>query len=139
MASTEHMQSSVILFDGFCNLCSNTVQFIIKRDKKDTFKFASLQSPFGQSVLKKYQLSDDYLKTFILLQDGKVFTKSTGALMVSRKLSGIWPALYFFIIVPSFIRNFIYNIVSKYRYAWFGKKEICWIPTKEMNSKFLVE
>ena len=137
MPTVEDINTPVILFDGICNLCSNVVQFIIKRDKKNIYKFASLQSPFGQFVLKKHNLSGQYLKTFILLQNDKVYTKSTGALMVTKKLSGIWPALYIFIIIPPFIRNLVYDLVSKYRYSLFGKKETCWIPSPKLKSKFL--
>ena len=137
MPTVEDINTPVILFDGICNLCSNVVQFIIKRDKKNIYKFASLQSPFGQSVLKKHNLSGQYLKTFILLQNDKVYTKSTGALMVTKNLSGILPALYIFIIIPPFIRNLVYDLVSKYRYSLFGKKETCWIPSPKLKSKFL--
>lgn len=137
MPLIEEINSPVILFDGVCNLCSNVVQFVIKRDKKNLYQFASLQSSFGQSVLKKYNLSGQYLNTFILLQKDKVYTKSTGALIVAKNLSGFWPALYIFILIPPFIRNFVYDIISKYRYTWFGKNEICWIPSPKLKSKFL--
>jgi predicted DCC family thiol-disulfide oxidoreductase YuxK len=127
----------VILFDGVCNLCSGAVQFVIKRDKKNVFRFASLQSSFGQNLLEKNRLPTTSIKSLILLENGKIFSKSTGALIIARRLSGAWSLLYFFIIVPSFIRNSIYDFVAKNRYKWFGKKESCWIPTAELRSRFL--
>lgn len=130
------LQHPVILFDGVCNLCNSAVQFVIKRDKKNIFKFASLQSSFGQSVLKKYQLPATNFNSFVLLQNQKVYTRSTAALMVVKQLSGLWPLLYSFITVPSFIRNGIYNLVAKNRYKWFGKKETCWLPSPELKIRF---
>lgn len=130
-------QHPVILFDGVCNLCNGIVQFVIKRDKKDTFRFTSLQSDFGQSVLKGFNLPGDSFNSFILWEAGKVYTRSTGALMVAKKLSGAWQLLYIFIILPSFIRNGIYNIIARNRYNWFGKREACWVPSPELKMKFL--
>ena len=129
--------SPVILFDGVCNLCSSSVQFVIKHDPKKQFRFASLQSDFGQSVLKKFNLPANQLNSFILLENDKIYTRSGGALRVTKKLNGLWPALYAFIIVPPFIRNAVYNFIAKNRYKWFGKKEACWLPTPELRKLFL--
>ena len=106
-----NIKNPVVLFDGVCNLCSSTIQFIIKHDPKRQFRFASLQSDFGQKVLQQFGLPADELNSFILLEEGKIYTKSTGALRVTKKLNGLWPALYGFIIVPPFIG--IDNIPSK--------------------------
>lgn len=127
----------VILFDGVCNLCSSVVQFIIKKDKRNTFRFASLQSDFGLSILQKFNLPADTFNSFILYQGGKIFTKSTGALMVAKQLSGAWPLLSVFIFVPAFIRNRVYDLIARKRYKWFGKKEECWIPSRALKNKFL--
>lgn len=127
----------VVLFDGVCNLCSSVVQFIIKHDKKKQFRFASLQSDFGQKILAENKFSTTDLSSFILLEDGKLFTKSTGALRVVKRLKALWPLLYGFIIIPPFIRNAVYNWVAKNRYKWFGKKEACWLPTPELKSRFI--
>ena len=127
----------VILFDGVCNLCSGSVQFIIKHDPKHQFRFASLQSEFGQQVLEKFQLPMTEFGSFILLEKGVVYTKSNAALRVTKKLSGAWSALYAFMIVPKFIRNGVYDIVAKNRYKWFGKKESCWLPTQELKNLFI--
>lgn len=126
----------VILFDGVCNLCSSVVQFVIKRDRKDIFKFASLQSYFGQALLKKYNLPDNAFNSFILFKNGKVYTKSTGALLVAKELGGAWPLLSIFIILPAFIRDSVYNFIAANRYKWFGKKEACWIPSTGFRNKF---
>jgi predicted DCC family thiol-disulfide oxidoreductase YuxK len=127
----------IILFDGVCNLCSSSVQFVIKHDKKKQFRFASLQSGFGQKTLSENNLSTTDLSSFILLENGKLHTKSTGALRVVKRLGGAWPLLYGFIIVPPFIRNAVYNWVAKNRYKWFGKQESCWLPTPELKARFI--
>jgi predicted DCC family thiol-disulfide oxidoreductase YuxK len=138
MQQAEIIRQPVILFDGVCNLCSGAVQFIIKRDKKDVFRFASLQSSFGQSVLKKYKLPSHELSSFILVENDIIYTRSTGALKVAKQLSGGWPLLYAFIIVPRFIRDAVYNYVAKNRYKWFGKKQECWLPTPALKNKFII-
>lgn len=127
----------VVLFDGVCNLCSSSVQFIIKHDKKRLFRFASLQSGFGQKVIEQFGLPADELNSFILLKDNKIYTKSTGALMILRKLNGSLPLAYGFIVVPKFIRDAIYTYIAKHRYKWFGKKDACWIPTPELKGLFI--
>ncbi len=137
MLSIDDIQQPIILFDGVCNLCNGVVQFIIKRDTKNIFRFASLQSMFGQAVLQKFHLPSNTFNSFILLQKGKIYTKSTGALMVSKQLRGGWQSLYFFMIVPGFIRNSVYNYIANNRYKWFGKKEECWIPSPALKSKFI--
>ncbi len=126
----------VILFDGICNLCNASVQYVIKHDKKKLFRFASLQSSFGESVLKQYNLPVNTFNSFILLIDNKIYTRSTAALLVAKKLSGLIKLLYGFIIIPRFIRDFVYDIIAKNRYKWFGKKEACWVPTPELKSLF---
>ncbi len=126
----------VILFDGICNLCNASVQYVIKHDKKKLFRFASLQSSFGESVLKQYNLPVNTFNSFILLIDNKIYTRSTAALLVAKKLSGLIKLLYGFIIIPRFIRDFVYDIIAKNRYKWFGKKETCWVPTPELKSLF---
>ncbi len=130
------MQNPVIFFDGFCNLCNGSVQFVIERDPKNIFKFASLQSDFAKEHISQYNISPEALESFILMEDGKVYQRSTAALRVAKKLSGLWPLLYAFIIVPPFIRNAVYNYIAKNRYKWFGKQESCWVPTPELKNKF---
>lgn len=127
----------IILFDGVCNLCSGFVQFIIKRDRKKLFRFASLQSDFGQHILKRYNLSSTNFSSFILLENDSLYTQSTGALRVLKRLNGLWPIFYAFIIVPAFIRNGIYNWIARNRYKWFGKQESCWLPTPDLKARFI--
>jgi predicted DCC family thiol-disulfide oxidoreductase YuxK len=127
----------VVLFDGICNLCTGSVLFAIKRDKEAKLLFSSLQSPFGQSQLTKYGLPLGEFNTFFLLKGEKIYSKSDAALEVVRELNGLWPVLYIFKIVPTFIRNAVYDFVSKNRYKWFGKKNACMIPTPELNARFI--
>ena len=127
---------SVVFFDGLCNLCNSAVQFVIERDHKNIFHFASLQSDFAKLELQNFEVDIAQMNSFILLENGKLYQQSTAALRVAKKLNGLWPLLYAFIIVPPFIRNGVYNYIAKNRYKWFGKKESCWVPTQELKSKF---
>jgi predicted DCC family thiol-disulfide oxidoreductase YuxK len=128
---TDH---GLILFDGVCNLCSNSVQLIIKNDRKDYFRFASLQSDLGVALKKQYNITTD---SIVLVEDGKVYTQSSAALMIARRLKGSYPLLYGFMILPRMIRNTVYAWIARNRYRWFGKKEACWIPTPELKNKFI--
>jgi predicted DCC family thiol-disulfide oxidoreductase YuxK len=130
-------QHPVILFDGVCNFCNSSVQFVIKRDPKQQFRFASLQSEFGQQVLAQHQLPQNDFNSFILLQEGNIYTKSTAALKVAKQLSGLWPMLYGFIIIPPFIRNAVYSFIAQNRYRWFGKREACMLPSPQQRNLFL--
>ena len=130
-------QNSIILFDGVCNLCNGAVQFVIKRDKKNYFTFASLQSQQGQKLLQQFNLPATDFNSFILIENNKVFTRSAAALKVAKNLSSLWPGLYGFMIIPKFIRDGVYNIIEKNRYKWFGKKNACMIPTPELKARFL--
>ena len=127
----------VLLFDGVCNLCNGAVQFVIKNDKKQEFRFAALQSEAGKALLQEYGLPADALDTFVVIKNGKSLTRSTAALEVAKTIGGIWSLAYVFIIIPKFVRDAIYNWVAQNRYRWFGKKESCMIPTPELRSRFL--
>ena len=131
------MDKPIVLFDGVCNLCNSAVQFIIRHDKKNTFMFTSLQSDTGKKLLAQYDLPLNELNSFILIENNKAYTRSSGALRVIKKLKGLWPLLYGFIIVPKFIREGVYNWVGRNRYKWFGKQEACMIPTPELKARFL--
>ena len=132
------LNESIILFDGVCNLCNRSVQFIIKRDRKKQFRFASLQGHAGQQILEQYGLPVDDLHSFVLLEGNKVYTRSTAALRLLRRLGGGWQLLYPLIIVPPFIRNGLYNWVARNRYKWYGKRAECMVPTPELRERFLV-
>lgn len=131
------MDQPIVLFDGVCNLCNGAVQFIIRHDKKNVFMFASLQSEVGQKLLEQYNFPPDELRSFILINNGKAYTRSTGALKVAKNLNRLWFLLYGFIIIPKFMRDSIYNWVGRNRYKWFGKKDECMIPTPELKARFL--
>jgi|GraSoiStandDraft_1057264.scaffolds.fasta_scaffold71678_2 predicted DCC family thiol-disulfide oxidoreductase YuxK len=127
----------VILFDGVCNLCNRAVQFIIKRDKKKQFLFASLQGKAGSELLKQFDLPVSQSNSFVLIENQKAYTRSTAALRVAKKLSGGWSILYGLLILPSFLRDPVYNLIAKKRYRWFGKRDECMIPTLEQKERFL--
>jgi len=127
----------IILFDGVCNLCNSSVNFVIKRDKKDVFRFAALQEPAGLELIEKYGIDTSKTDSIILIEDGKVYYKSTAALRITKHLGKAYPLLYGFMIIPNFIRNWVYDYVARNRYKWYGKKESCMIPTPELRSKFL--
>ena len=127
----------IILFDGFCNLCNSSVQYVIKHDPDAIFKFASLQSDAGQKLLHKFNLTANNFNSFVLIEDNTAYTKSTAALKVAKQLAGLTKLLYGFIIVPPFIRNAVYNLIANNRYKWFGKKEECMLPSPLLQSRFL--
>jgi len=130
-------QKPIILFDGVCNLCNGALQFVIRHDKDEKFLFAALQSSFGQQLLQRHQLPSQQLDSVILLQDEKVYTKSTAALKVAHQLNGASKLMYFFIIVPKFIRDGVYGWIASHRYKWFGKTNECMIPTPQLKGRFL--
>jgi predicted DCC family thiol-disulfide oxidoreductase YuxK len=132
-----HNETSILLFDGVCNLCNGVVNFIIKRDSKEKFKFASLQSESGQALLIKFGLRTNDFDSFVFISGEEYFLKSSALLHVLSKLGGVWKLFYAFIIFPRPIRDLVYSIVAKTRYRIFGKRDTCIIPTPEVNRKFL--
>lgn len=128
----------IILFDGVCNLCNSAINFIIKRDKKGIFRYASLQSEIGEKLIANRNIDISKIDS-ILLIDPKIayYHKSTAALHIAKELSGLYPILSVFLILPKFFRDWIYDIVAKNRYKWFGKKESCMIPTAELKALFI--
>ena len=127
----------IVLFDGVCNLCNTSVQFILKHDKKNEFLFGSLQGKSGQAYLKQFNLPADTFNSFMLIEGDRLYTRSSGALRILKYLNAAWPLFYVFNIVPKFIRDAVYNLVAKNRYKWFGKKDECWVPTPELKARFL--
>jgi predicted DCC family thiol-disulfide oxidoreductase YuxK len=127
----------IILFDGVCNLCNATVQFILRRDKKKQFLFGSLQGNAGQELLKKFQLPTDQFHSFILIEGEKVYSHSAAVLRVMKWLGGGWSLFYGFVIIPRFIRDPVYNLLSRNRYRLFGKRESCWMPDAGLKERFL--
>lgn len=130
------IMKNIILFDGVCNFCSQSVQFIIKRDPTHVFHFASLQSDVGRKLIKEYGLVEN-INSVVYITGGKAYEKSDAALQICRSLSGLWKIFYIFYIVPKPIRNIVYDYVAKNRYKWFGKTDSCMIPSPDIKSRFL--
>lgn len=128
----------LILFDGVCNLCNSSVQYIIKHDKKNLFMFTAIQSDAGQKIIKKYNIDTSKIDSILLysLEKG-IDYKSTAALKIANKLGFPQNLISVFFIIPPFIRNWVYDYIAKNRYKWYGKKESCMIPTPELKSRFL--
>ena len=128
----------IILFDGLCNLCDATVQFIIKRDTKDVFRFVSLQSDLGRELLQKLPIEFQLTDSVFLYESEKVFFYKTQAVFeIVKSIGGIYYCLLIFKLLPNTITNAVYDFIAKNRYKWWGKKESCLVPTKELKSKFL--
>lgn len=128
----------IILFDGVCNLCSSSVQYIIKRDKKDEFRFVALQSDLGQKILTYIGIADKNIDSIVLYQPGVAYYyKSAAVIEISKSLQGIFNYGMLFRILPTFLRDTVYDYIAKNRYKWYGKQESCMIPTPELKSKFL--
>jgi predicted DCC family thiol-disulfide oxidoreductase YuxK len=127
-------QGDIILFDGICNLCNRAVQFVIRHDRNKQFKFGSLQ---GQEYLRNLNIQPDKTDSFLLIEDEKHYTRSTAALRVFKKLGGTWSLLYIFIVIPSFIRDALYDFIAHNRYRWFGKRNECMLPTEDLKARFL--
>jgi predicted DCC family thiol-disulfide oxidoreductase YuxK len=117
----------IILYDGYCELCSRSIRFVIKRDVQKRITYLPLQSEEGKALLKHHHITHVSDNTFVYIENEKAYIKSTAALRVCKHLKGVkW--LSVFLIVPKFIRDFVYSIVAKYRYKWFGKREECFLP-----------
>jgi len=127
----------VILFDGVCNFCNSSVNFIMDRDPQQRFQFASLQSEAAHKLLGEHGEDPEQLDSVILIKQGQVFHKSTAALHIAKKLSGLWPVFFIFIIVPKFVRDFFYDLIAENRYKWFGKRETCRMPDPGQKDRFL--
>lgn len=129
----------LILFDGVCNLCNSSVLYVIKRDSKNKFLFAPLESNIGKDIIKKFKIDTEKTDSILLYNPvtDKLTNKSTAALLIASRLGFATNLLSVIIIVPAFIRNWVYNYIAKNRYKWYGKKESCMIPTPELKSKFL--
>lgn len=126
----------IIFFDGYCNLCSWWVNFIIQHDKQGQFRFCALQSAAAEKLLNKFNLPEKN-KTVVLLADDKVYLKSTAALTILKKLKGVWSLLYVFIIIPPFIRDAVYKFIAAHRYSWFGLQQSCYLPQLKDQDRFI--
>ncbi len=131
------MDNTVILFDGVCNFCNYWVNFAIRHDRKNKLKFTPLQGETAKQLLPQFHINPTSLSSVIFIDDGKAYTQSSAAIQICKHLNGGWKLFYGLIIIPKFIRDFLYNIIARNRYKWFGKKESCMIPTPELKGRFL--
>ena len=128
-----------VLFDGVCNFCDAYVNFVIDNDRRRYFRFAPLQSDAGARLQQQYGIDPSQLETFVLIERGKAYLRSTAALKIVRRLGGVYPALYAAIVVPSPLRDFLYDWFAGRRYRWFGRKDECMVPTADVKDRFLTE
>ncbi|MBD3108814.1 DUF393 domain-containing protein [Bacillus sp. AGMB 02131] len=128
--------NKIILFDGDCNFCNKSINFIIKRDSKNLFKFARLQGVIGKSLLNQHNLKSD-LSSLILIDNKKVYDKSSAVLNILKSLGSFYALLYLFIFVPKPLRDFLYSLFAKYRYKFWGSSDFCLLPSLEISKKFL--
>ena len=130
------MMKKIVLFDGECNFCNSSVQFIIKRDPHNEFQFAPLQSDIGKAFINKFHIPSN-IDSLVLIDDERCYLQSTAALRVCKYLKGSYKLLYCLILIPKPIRNVVYRIIAKNRYKWFGKTESCMIPSPKDRARFL--
>ncbi len=128
---------NIIIFDGLCNFCQWSVNFIIKRDPKKAFVFASAQSQSGQDIIYKFNVPEVGKDTFLLIKNNKCFFRTGATLEITKNLSGLWYTLYVLKIIPRPIRDYCYDVIGKNRYNWFGKKSSCIVPTQDIRDRFL--
>ena len=126
----------VVLFDGVCKLCNGSVNFILRSDRKGRLKLATLQSDYGRSVLKEHGKNPDMLDSMMLLESDRLTVKSTAVIRISKYLDGAWPLCMIALVIPLFIRDFLYDIIAKNRYKWFGKYDTCRLPDPELEDRF---
>ena len=137
MGETSDEPQAIILFDGVCNFCNGTVNFIIRHDSANYFRFTPLQSEIGQKLLGEYNLNKPDVDSVILIEKGAAYTHSTAALKIAGNLDGNWKVFSIFRFVPRFLRDFGYKTFAKNRYRLFGKKDVCMMPTPEIRARFL--
>ena len=131
-------EKKIILFDGVCNLCNRSIQFVIKRDTNDEFRFATLQGKIGQRLAQERNIDVSKVDSIILIEPGVAYyTKSTAALKIGQSFGGFWKMIRVLNLIPSTLRDIVYDWVAKNRYAWYGKQDACMIPTPELQAKFL--
>lgn len=127
----------IVLFDGVCNFCNASVNFLIDRDPDAKFRFGALQSEEGLQALREHGLPTDYFDSIVLIEDGRVYAASDAVLRICRHMPALWPTMGIFWIVPRPIRDAVYNWIARNRYTWFGKRDTCRIPTPEYRARFL--
>lgn len=133
------MSGAIVLFDGVCNLCSGSVRFILERDPDAYFRFASIQSDAGVELMRKHDIAlpEGDPSSIVVVEDGRAYQRSTAALRIVKHLKMPWKLLYGFVVFPRFLRDAVYDFVARNRYRWFGKKDVCMVPTPELRARFL--
>jgi predicted DCC family thiol-disulfide oxidoreductase YuxK len=131
------VSTAIVLFDGVCNLCTWSVQFILKRDPLAYFRFASLQSTAGQRLLDAYGVNEQRNESVVLIEANQVYARSDAALHIAARLSGLWPLLKVLLIVPRPLRDRVYDWIAAHRYRWFGRAEACLVPSASLQERFL--
>ncbi|OFX22631.1 MAG: hypothetical protein A2041_11405 [Bacteroidetes bacterium GWA2_31_9b] len=137
MITQNNSNKGLLIFDGYCILCSWSVRFILKRDKKDYFRYVALQSEYAKQIISSYNLPVDFDKSIVLISENKIWLKSDAVLQVVSRLNGIWPIFGIFRIIPKRMRDSVYMLISKYRYKLFGKRNDCYIPEKKDMQKYI--
>ncbi|AWI26437.1 thiol-disulfide oxidoreductase DCC family protein [Flavobacterium pallidum] len=131
-------EKKIILFDGICNLCDSMVQYVIRHDKRDIFRFVALQSDLGKEILAHIGIDTKHIDSVVLYEPGKAYYyKSSAAIEIVKEFGGLFHLGTIFKIIPGTLRNIVYDYIAKNRYKWFGKKDACMIPTEELRAKFL--
>ncbi|AOW19466.1 thiol-disulfide oxidoreductase DCC family protein [Urechidicola croceus] len=130
-------QQPLLFFDGVCNLCNSSVQYIIKHDKNNQFTFASLQSDAVKNILLQFEETNSKLDSILLIHNDKIYSKSSAILRVAKILGGFHKMAYFFIVIPKPLRNWMYDFIAKNRYKWFGQRESCMVPSSQLKNRFL--
>ena len=128
---------AIVLFDGVCNFCNASVNFVIERDKAGYFKFAPLQSEIGEELVAKHGIDTAETDSVIVVENDRAYTHSSAALRIAKQLDGLWSWSYGFIVVPKPLRDFFYRLFAKYRYRLFGKQDACMMPTPEIRARCL--
>lgn len=126
----------VLLYDGVCKLCNGSMNFIVRRDRKKRLKLAPLQSDFGRRVLTSHEMQSEPMDSILLLEGSRLTTKSTAMIRASKYLDGLWPLCMIFLIIPRFVRDFIYDLIARNRYRWFGKYDACLLPDPEREDRY---
>ena len=131
------MSKKIIIFDGICNFCNGSVNFIIARDPEGKFSFAPMQGESAQALMKQHGIENPDLDTFLLIKDGKLYQRTDAALEITKDLTGYWKYFRIFLILPASLRDIFYRVFAKHRYRLFGKREVCMIPTPEVRQRIL--
>ncbi|MET0384777.1 MAG: DCC1-like thiol-disulfide oxidoreductase family protein [Polyangiales bacterium] len=137
--STEHSHQPrrIVLFDGVCNFCDHAINFIIDRDSRGRFEFASLQSDVGKRLKAEVGITGSDISTLVLIEGERAYTRSSAAVRIARQLDGAWPLLYALVLVPRPLRDWAYRYFAAHRYTWFGKLDACRVPSPEVRARFL--